>query len=183
MTDTTAPTVEDEAKTTADLHAAADTLEHDLDHDPLRKHMPALADARDRLVDAVAEIAGIDGIDSVEVEPGPDTELGQAEADRAKLFDPAKFDDPKLELKTPTGQNVDAIVLKLTGKITLDRANPSDVALFKRLRQGGRFDFEIETLVSNDGWTISFDDDGYPKKTTATKTLKVSGLTELDIPA
>lgn len=70
--------------------------------------------------------------------PDPDTN-GQT-----KAFDPAMYEDPTLRIDKIDGKNVQAIAVKFSGRVMLDRTDPDHVRLFNRLAIGR----DVELRVS-----------------------------------
>lgn len=63
---------------------------------------------------------------------------------QTKAFDPAMFEDPELRIDKIDGKNVQAIAVKFSGRVMLDRTDPDHVRLFNRLAIGR----DVELRVS-----------------------------------
>lgn len=70
-----------------------------------------------------------------------------ADPDGQALFDRGAYQAPELRIDQVDGQEVDKIAIKFTGRVTLDRTDPQDVALFNRIRLGR----DVELRVSGRG--------------------------------
>lgn len=99
------------------------------------------------------------------------------DGDGGELFDPNSYADPALRLESREGRHVDEIRIPFSGTIVLNRKDKSDVAFFKSLHQGRRYDLEIEATVVADAEKSSYDKDGDEKTLAAVKSLRVTGLT------
>ncbi len=89
--------------------------------------------------------------DEVE-KPGEEEET---DAGRESLFDKSAYDDPALQLAKVDGQGIDKIKIGFSGSVTLDRSDPEDVALFRRLSLGRSVTLRVEGTVANTstGWS------------------------------
>lgn len=81
-----------------------------------------------------------------------------------------------LSLPRIDGQSIDRIDVNFSGSIRLDRSDPADVALFKRLALGKEVDLRVVGVAAGKDARISYDEDGYPGETTARAKVKVTTL-------
>lgn len=81
-----------------------------------------------------------------------------------------------LSLPQIDGQGIDRIDVNFSGSIRLDRSDPADVALFKRLALGKEVDLRVVGIAAGKDARISYDEDGYPGETTARAKVKVTTL-------
>lgn len=81
-----------------------------------------------------------------------------------------------LSLPKIDGQTIDRIDVNFSGSIRLDRSDPADVALFRRLALGKEIDLRVVGVAAGKDGRISYDEDGYPGETTARAKLKITTL-------
>lgn len=106
----------------------------------------------------------------------------QGEPQGEQLFDGDRFLDPDLILDSHDGRNVDEIRLPFSGTIVLNRHSKADVAFFKGLHQGRRYDLEAVEVTVVAAEKSSYDKDGDEKTLAAVKSLRVTGLTVTEQP-
>ena len=76
------------------------------------------------------------------------------------LFDKAKYDDPELALPKVDGEGVDRIAIKVTGTVFLDRSDPRDVDLMRRMKLGSDVTLMVEGRVSKKAHGFTTDREG-----------------------
>jgi hypothetical protein len=177
MTDETAPPdTAAPADPFAGVEDPANDLEHDLANDP-----PAGSDP-DQLCKCghplkqhkwnTGEVLCLDCDECEDWQP-----VGPEQADGETIFDPDSYADPALRLDSREGRHVDEIRIPFSGTIVLNRKDKGDVAFFKSLHQGKRYDLEIEATVVADAEKSSYDKDGDEKTLAAVKSLRVTSIT------
>jgi hypothetical protein len=115
--------------------------------------------------------------EQVEKETTPEP---QANADKGELFNKEEYDSPKLALQKIDDQPIDRIAIKFGGTVFLDRSDPNDIALYRRLRLGADVDLKIQANVAFAGAKGATDRDGELDVIVGQKSLRVHSL---DIPA
>lgn len=117
-------------------------------------------------------------------EPDPDPAEnghdGDAEAETEEtgppeghLLDPARYDDPELAIPKVDGNQIDRIALQFSGTVYLDRSDPADVALYKKLALSGELTLQIEGKCSKTAAGFTTNKDGDLDVVVGTKTVKV----------
>lgn len=82
------------------------------------------------------------------------------ETDSDALFDKAAYDDPALRLPKVDGEHVDKIALKFSGTIFLDRKNPQDVDLIRKMRLGRDVTLQVEGRCQGRGYEYATNKEG-----------------------
>lgn len=82
----------------------------------------------------------------------------------------------KLALPRIDTEDIDRIEVAFSGTIRLDRSDPADVALFRRLGLGKKTELRVELTTAGKAGKITWDEDGYPGETTAQAKVKVTSL-------
>lgn len=101
----------------------------------------------------------------------PDAHELTLEEERKKQVPPEQLALPMID-----GRGIDLLEVALTGTVKLDRSDPNDVALIRKLAAGKTVPLKVDVFVSGSGANVSRDDNGYADKTTLKKTLTVVGL-------
>jgi hypothetical protein len=104
--------------------------------------------------------------------------MAPPDAHELTLDEERKKQTPPEQLALPMidGRGIDLMEISVTGTVKLDRGDPNDVALIRRLTAGKTVPLKIEAFVSGTGANVSRDDSGYADKTTLKKTLTVVSL-------
>jgi len=79
-------------------------------------------------------------------DPDPDAGANGAGGDRDEggaLFDQTDYDDPRLMLDTVDGRDIDKIRLAFSGNVMLDRKDPNDVDLIRKLKLGQDLELRV----------------------------------------
>lgn len=92
------------------------------------------------------------------------TEKPDPAADEHKpggLFDASHYDDPELAIPKVDGQGIDKIRVAFTGSVMLDRSDPRDVALFRKLKLGKEVELRVAGKIAKTatGWTTNREGD------------------------
>lgn len=101
--------------------------------------------ARGEADDPDAEASGsasthVEKLNTDDDTPAPIVEPGGQTA----ILDPTEYDREDLQLPKVDGQAIDRIALKFTGTVFLDRADPADVALYRKLTLGHDITLMVE---------------------------------------
>lgn len=104
-------------------------------------------------------------------EAPPDVHEQTLEEERKEQVPPEQLALPMID-----GRAIDVLELQVTGTVKLDRSDPEDCKLIRRLRLGAEVDLKMSVCVSGSGGKISRDEDGYAKDVTLKKTLTVTGV-------
>jgi hypothetical protein len=89
------------------------------------------------------------------------------------LFDRSQYDSPELALSKIGGQPIDRIAVKFAGTVFLDRSDPADVALYRRLQLGHDLTLMVETKVAAVAGKGATDREGDLDVVVGESTLKV----------
>jgi hypothetical protein len=84
---------------------------------------------------------------------------GEAGAPDA-LFDKAAYDSPELALPKIDGEGVDKIAVAFNGRVLLDRTDPRDVELIRRMKLGQDVTLQVEGRVSKKGHGFTTNKEG-----------------------
>jgi hypothetical protein len=93
------------------------------------------------------------------------------------LFDATRYESPELRLPKIDGEHgVDVIELAWSGTIRLDRSDPADVNLFRKLNLGHDVDLKVTAAVAAKTQRSVTDEDGYVTDYVAGAKLKVHSV-------
>jgi len=95
------------------------------------------------------------------------------------LFDATDYDDPKLQLPTVDGQGIDKIKIGFSGSIMLDRSDPHDCELFRKLKLGSNVELRVAGRVAKTATGSSTDADDNSTDIVGERTVKVSSVWRL----
>jgi hypothetical protein len=87
------------------------------------------------------------------VEPEPDAEKGE-------LFDKSQYEREELALPKVDGEPTDKIAIAFSGLVLLDRSDPADVALMRKMKLGGGITLMVEAKCSGKGHRFTTDREG-----------------------
>lgn len=125
--------------------------------------------------------------DEAEIEAADDTsglppakEKTTDDPEGKALFDRSKFETEELALPKVDDQTIDRISVKLTGEIMLDRSDPADVALFRKLKLGKEVELRLAGKVTGSGGRGNTNRDGDLDVVVGTKTIKADTVYVLD---
>lgn len=81
---------------------------------------------------------------AIEGEEDPELEPAEAQEQKGELFDRSQYEREDLRLDKVDGNQVDRISLKFSGTVFLDRSDPNDIALYRRLVLGRDVTLQVE---------------------------------------
>jgi hypothetical protein len=67
------------------------------------------------------------------------------------LFDKAIYEREELQLPKVDGEATDKIAVKFSGTVLLDRSDPADVALMRKMKLGGDITLNVEAKCAGKG--------------------------------
>jgi hypothetical protein len=70
------------------------------------------------------------------------------EEPKTELFDKSEYEREDLALPKVDGEGVDKIGIKFSGTVLLDRGNPADVALIRKMRLGADVTLNVEATCA-----------------------------------
>lgn len=112
------------------------------------------------------------------IEAPHETASTQEEPQDTGLFDAAKYDTPELRLPKIEGEHgVDAIEVGFSGTIKLDRGNPADVELFRKLKLGQDVSVNVVAVCTEKKQRPAIDEDGYVTEYVSSAKVKVANVT------
>lgn len=114
-----------------------------------------------------------------DLEPDPDPADGTPiveDSGQTAIIDRSAYEREDLQIPKIDDQTVDRIALKFTGTIFLDRSDPSDVAVYNKLRFGKDVELLIEAKCLGIGGTGATNKDGNLDVVVGTKGLKIHTL-------
>jgi hypothetical protein len=82
----------------------------------------------------------------------------------------------QLALPMIDGRSMDAIEVKIAGTIKLDRSDPSDVALIRKLKLGQEVALKIDAMVVERSGRTALDRDGYFEGASLVTKLNVTSV-------
>lgn len=87
---------------------------------------------------------------------------GESEPDpeKGELFDKSVYEREELALPKVDGEGVDKIAVAFSGTVLLDRADPADVELMRRMRLGNDVTLMVEAKCSGKGHRFTTDREG-----------------------
>lgn len=91
---------------------------------------------------------------------GDDLEQEAPETPEGHLIDPAVYETEELALPKIDGEGVDRLALKFSGTVFLNRSDPRDVELIRRMRLGQDITLQVEGKCSKKGYGFSTDREG-----------------------
>jgi hypothetical protein len=154
------------------------TVDQDLEREDRPEHADALEQAREA-TETSAGVAMGEKADAAAPEEG----VGRKPSERDRgssgetagdgLFDRAQYDDPKLRLPKVDGQDVDKIAVAFSGRVMLDRKDPNDVALIRRLALGKDVTMQVEARTSGKKHGFTTNKEGDLDAVVLTATAKV----------
>lgn len=89
-----------------------------------------------------------------------DLEGDQPAEPKDALFDKKAYDSPALALPTVDGEGVDKIRIAFSGSVMLDRTDPADVALIRKMALGHDVSLMVEGKVSKKGHQFTTNKEG-----------------------
>lgn len=97
-----------------------------------------------------------------EGQPADDEPLTDEEAQEAKgeLFDKSDYDREDIALPKVDGETTDKIAVKFSGTVLLERTDPNDVALMRKMRLGGDITLMVEAKCAGKGHGYTTSRDG-----------------------
>lgn len=96
-------------------------------------------------------------------------ETGLAEA-------PSEHSREQLALPAIDGEAPDRIEVSFAGAVRLDRSDPADVALMRRLALGAEVDLRVVGVVATKAGKVAWDEDGFPGETTHSAKVRITTL-------
>ena len=74
------------------------------------------------------------------------------------------------------GQGADRIEVQFAGGVRLDRSDPADCEVFRRLKLGEEVTIRVVGVVATKVGKVAYDEDGYPGETTHIAKLRITTL-------
>jgi hypothetical protein len=93
-------------------------------------------------------------------EPAEAGDATQEDPEGDALFDAQRFESEELALPKIDGEGVDKIAAKFSGRVMLDRSDPRDVDLIRRMKLGQDVTVMVEAKVSGKGHGFTTNKEG-----------------------
>ena len=85
---------------------------------------------------------------------------GEPDPEKGQIFDDTDYEREDLALPKVDGEGVDKIAIAFSGQVILDRSNPADVELMRRMRLGQDVTLMVEAKCSSKGHKFATDREG-----------------------
>jgi hypothetical protein len=102
--------------------------------------------------------------------------LAEAPPETGETTEKKEVPPETLALPKIDGHAIDRVEVKFAGRVKLDRSDPADVALMRRLKLGKEITLKVVGVVKGKPFEIVHDEDGYPGEVTSIAQVGVTSL-------